>query len=103
MSSNYEIQQIAIALAAEHKTPTVALIKARLTSSIPLAAIIKGLQYWHRNPEPLKEPAPNKNAQKSKAALGSAQVQQAIKMAITPLLVEIEMLKKRIEKLEESK
>ena len=103
MSSNYEIQQIAIALAAEHKTPTVALIKARLTSSMPLAVIIKGLQYWQRNPEPLKEPTPKINGQKSKDALGSEQVQQAIKMAITPLLVEIEMLKKRINKLEASK
>lgn len=102
MSSNYEIHQIAIALAAENKTPTVALIKARLTSSLPLAAIIKGLQYWQRNPEPLQEPAPKKKVASTDSAIAAEQVQQAINKAVAPLLAEIEILKKRIDKLEAS-
>lgn len=50
-----EIYRIAYQLNAEGKTPSVALIKARLSTPASLPVIIKALQKWKSNPELGKE------------------------------------------------
>ncbi|WOH38737.1 hypothetical protein RI844_05845 [Thalassotalea fonticola] len=101
MSSDHEIYQIAAQLAAEDKTPTVALIKARLTQSLPLARVIKGLQAWQNNPKIAETSKPEVKRQKTdnKRSLTEAEVVGLIKQAIAPLQVEIEELKAKLTKL----
>ncbi|WNC67201.1 hypothetical protein RI845_11805 [Thalassotalea nanhaiensis] len=98
MSSDHEIYQIAAQLAAENKTPTVALIKARLTQSLPLAKVIKGLQSWQNNPKIAETSTPEvKTPRKAdENTLTLAEVESLIEQAITPLKAEIERLKAKI-------
>lgn len=99
MNSQYEIYQAAATLAAENKTPTVALLKAKLPKSIPLAHIIKGLQYWQSNPTPpeqkVKENEPKEFVDKNTAIYIKQQIQQAI----SPLKLQIEELQNKINQL----
>ncbi|CEO38277.1 hypothetical protein C0Z01_16030 [Photobacterium kishitanii] len=44
-----EIEQVIKQLVTEKKQPSVALIKARLTTSLPIPVIIKALQAWQKN------------------------------------------------------
>ena len=44
-----EIEQVIKRLVIENKQPSVALIKARLTTSLPIPVIIKALQSWQKN------------------------------------------------------
>lgn len=44
-----EIEQVIKRLVIENKQPSVALIKARLTTSLPIPVIIKALQAWQKN------------------------------------------------------
>lgn len=97
MNANQEIHQVACQLAAENKTPSVALIKSKLSSKIPLAGIIKGLQYWQSNPEPLKIIASvEKPAPADKGFVTVAEMELAIKNAISPLVAEIALLKSQL-------
>ncbi|KGJ90549.1 hypothetical protein [Thalassotalea sp. ND16A] len=100
MNQNHEIYQIAAALAAEHKTPSVALIKARLSQSLPLAQIIKGLQIWQSNPAIADtSTAPDIKPKTDKTTgdvLTKAEVEQLISQAIAPLVAEIHLLKARL-------
>lgn len=50
-----EIYRIAYQLNAEGKTPSVALIRARLTTPTALPVIIQALQQWKSTPELGKE------------------------------------------------
>ena len=50
-----EIYRIAYQLNAEGKTPSVALIRSRLTVPTSLPVIVQGLQHWKNNPELGKE------------------------------------------------
>lgn len=51
MASNEEIIVIANKLANQGKKPSVALIKSRLTSPIPLPVIISTLKVWQHEPD----------------------------------------------------
>lgn len=94
MNANQEIHQIACQIAAKNKTPSVALIKAKLSSKLPLAVIIKGLQYWQNNPEPQKITTPIKKAEVTETDFVTVtEMELAIKNAISPLLAEIALLK----------
>ncbi|MEC6816361.1 hypothetical protein [Photobacterium toruni] len=44
-----EIEQVIASLVAEKKQPSTALIKARLTTPLPIPVIIKALQAWQKN------------------------------------------------------
>ncbi|WP_369925939.1 hypothetical protein [Photobacterium sp. NCIMB 13483] len=44
-----EIEQVIASLVAENKQPSTALIKARLTTPLPIPIIIKALQAWQKN------------------------------------------------------
>lgn len=94
---NQEIHQIACQLAAENKTPSVALIKSKLSSKIPLAGVIKGLQYWQSNPEPQEFTASiDKQLPADKGFVTVAEMELAIKNAISPLVAEIALLKRQL-------
>ncbi len=99
MSTEYEIYQIAATIAAQNKTPTVALIKSRLTTSVPLTQIIKGLQSWKNNPVPPEKPVETLVAMQP-IQLADAQLEAAISKAVAPLIAEIASLKKRLQILE---
>ncbi|WNC73731.1 hypothetical protein RGQ13_06990 [Thalassotalea psychrophila] len=98
MSSDHEIYQIAAQLAAENKTPTVALIKARLSQSLPLARVIKGLQTWQNNPKIAETSKPEIKIQKNsnEKPFTLTDVELLIKQAIAPLQAEIELLKAKL-------
>lgn len=49
-----EIFKIANQLQAQGQTPTTALVKARLTKSVPIPMIISALQRWKQNPDKFK-------------------------------------------------
>ena len=51
MTINDEIIAIANQLANSGKKPSVALIKTRLTNSVPLPTIISTLKTWHHEPD----------------------------------------------------
>lgn len=101
MSSDHEIYQIAAQLAAENKTPTVALIKARLSQSLPLAKVIKGLQTWQNNPKiaETSKPEVKKTKTDNKSSLTMADVERLINQAIAPLQAEIKELKAKLTEL----
>lgn len=44
-----ELEQIITALMAEGKEPTVALVKARLKTSVPMPALISTIKSWKSN------------------------------------------------------
>lgn len=56
-----EIYRIAYKLHTDGKTPSVALIRARLSTPTPLPVIIKALQQWKLTPELGKEAAEDGN------------------------------------------
>ncbi len=49
--SNQEIISICQQLSAQGKDPSVALIKARLSTPVPMPLIIAGLKQWRANPD----------------------------------------------------
>ncbi|XOV79143.1 MAG: hypothetical protein ACFHVJ_19870 [Aestuariibacter sp.] len=54
------IVEICRQLAAEGKTPSVGLVKARAGKQVPLPSIIQAVQQWRQNPEvTLPNTAPN--------------------------------------------
>ena len=95
MNHQQEIHRAACQLAAENKTPSVALIKAKLSTNAPLAMIIKGVKYWQSNPEPLKDVVETRKETK-KPVLSEellVEIQKAVNVAVAPLQKEIEQLK----------
>ena len=44
-----EIEQAIASLVSDNKQPSIALIKARLTTPLPIPVIIKALQAWQKN------------------------------------------------------
>lgn len=98
MSIDQQIYQIAAKLSAENKTPTVALIRARLPTNVPLARVIKGLQVFQSNPEIASMPAPEVESQhRGSNELTQAVIEQLITLAVTPLKAEINHLKREVE------
>lgn len=66
-----QIITIANQLAAEGKQPTVALIKARLTSPVPMALLLSVLGRWKASPEKFRQQPPvNTEKQSPATALG---------------------------------
>ena len=91
--STSEIVNICQQLASEGKEPSVALIKARLTQTLPLPMIIAGLKSYKANPkQTLVE-------QRTKAPTkASTSLEQRVKQLETELFV----LKKTIPQLQSS-
>lgn len=97
MNTDQQIYQVAAQLLAENKTPTVALIRARLPANVPLAIVIKGLQVWQKNPDiaPMTAPIDIENKADS-TAITQETIRQLITEAVTPLQQQIIALKAEI-------
>ena len=54
--SNPQIIAICQQLSQEGKTPSVALIKTRLSAPLPMPLLIAGLKQWRSNPDVILEP-----------------------------------------------
>jgi len=101
--SQQEIYQIAHQLKQQGKTPSVALIKSQLSVSMPLAAIIKGLQQWQKNPTlgEIKDDEPS-NATDTPLADSTTDLTSvseqitALQQQVTRMALEITELKKEI-------
>lgn len=90
-------QQIALlaikALVEENKEPTLALVKSRLTSRIPMPMVIDAIKAYKQNPNILKQvaAAPEPPKMQSKPSL---------EQRVTELETQVAQLLKRIEQLE---
>lgn len=98
-----EISIIANKLANDGKVPSVALIKSRLSQTVPLPKIISSLKTWHHDPEFISAP------QKDIATKASTVVKHKpeelnllIANALAPLQQDIIELKQQVKQLLES-
>lgn len=98
MTINDEILAIANQLANKGTKPTVALIKTRLTQSVPLPKIISVLKSWQHDPEFTQVSPPTTNDIISEK-IESKSLHSAIEKAIIPLRQEIADLKAQVQQL----
>jgi hypothetical protein len=99
MTITDEITIIANQLANQGKKPTVALVKTRLSKSVPLPQIINALKTWQHNPENTVLSVQNNKEINENKTSTSADIEQAIDQAIAPLrneLAEIKLLLKTL-------
>ncbi len=82
MTTNEEIITIANKLANEGKKPTVALLKQKLTTKVPLPTLIATLKTWQHEPERVnlsQVERPTEAAEKEQAqAITSAELETAL-------------------------
>lgn len=104
MTISDEISIIANQLANQGITPSVALIKSKLSQPVPLPQIITTLKHWQHDPAFIqidKSPAKIENVTTDTTILNNETVAFLIAEAIKPLELEIKALKVQIEKLVE--
>ena len=91
---------IAQQLSLQGKTPTTALIKARLPKNVSLPMIIQGLKMWRENPHKdislATKPSIATNADNENNPSFDALLDSRIKQALTPLVAQINELKVEI-------
>ena len=100
MTISEEILTIANIIANNGQKPTIALIKTKLTTNVPLPTIIASLKVWQHDPnytslktQPIENhvsPTNNEN---------SVEVSEAIALALSPIkqeLAEIKLLLKKL-------
>lgn len=98
MTNFEQISRAANALAKQGKTPTVALVKTKLSNKVPLPEIISTLKTWQFDPQAEKEqPVPTSTKEQTPT---SQELHQAIELAIKPLINEIGSLKSQVQSLE---
>ncbi len=98
MTINDEILAIANQLANQGKKPSVALIKTRLSQSVPLPTIISVLKSWQHDPEFIQtrqQPIPSQTTENSNVD----ELRLVVDKAIEPLKQEILALKQLINEL----
>ena len=104
MSISEEILTIANKIANEGKKPTIALIKKKLTSSVPLPTIISTLRVWQHEPDftsiKTNEPTEIQSEEKNKE---TTEVLALIDIALAPIKQELALLKQEINTLKKSK
>jgi len=102
MTITDEIIIIANQLANQGKKPTVALIKTKLTKSVPLPTIITTLKGWSHDPDLItfNKSELNTNIEKNRSISFDPEVfkaiNQAVEQAIKPLKVELAQLKAQL-------
>ncbi|WP_206484187.1 hypothetical protein [Thalassotalea sp. G2M2-11] len=101
MTIKDEILIAANQLANQGQKPTVALIKTKLSQSIPLPQIIGVLKSWQHQPDftALEKDAKTVVKQGHDKTPSEQEVQQQIEQAILPLKAEINELKALIQQL----
>ena len=91
-------------ISQEGKVPSIALLKARLPKNVPLPSIIQGLKLWKENPQKaVTVPAEadiNESIENKHNTSFDALIDTKIKLALTPLIVEIDTLKNQIANLQ---
>lgn len=112
MTSFERITIIANQLANAGKKPTVALIKAKLSSPVPLPQMISALRSWHHEPENcvLREPVAtedlsDKNSDEDMVTnemLTIEQVNLAISQALEPIKAELTEVKVQLQQLKQN-
>ena len=110
MTIREEILTIANQIANQGKTPSVALIKTKLTSPVPLPVIISTLKNWQHNPDYISIENTAQRSEKISAdhhinknlaeALNreisqtiSQTIEQAVEQAVMPLRAELSEIK----------
>lgn len=96
---------IAQQLVQEGKTPTTALLKARLPNNIPLPMIIQGLKMWQGDPNKkmnIATKAPLFANKKTEMASFDLLLEEKINAQLAPLKTEIEKLKAELKTLKET-
>ncbi|WP_281558598.1 hypothetical protein [Thalassomonas sp. RHCl1] len=99
MTIREEILTIANQLANQGKSPSVALIKTKLSSPTPLPVIISTLKSWQHDPDYIEVKKPDEKAAKKQQEKTSPDkeiyqaVEQAIQQEIAPLRRELEEMK----------
>lgn len=94
-----EIYRIANALAAEGKTPSVALIKNRLTEKVSMPTLIGALQRWKQDPthSPVKVSELPETPPVPAAFLA---LLQPLQQEVAQLRQEVEALRRQVERLQ---
>ena len=101
MKVSEEITIIANELANNGKQPSVALIKAKLTSAVPLRIIIDTLRGWHHEPD-YTECRYSDNDAKTKPAVEKSELNQAIALALAPIQQELAEIKRQLAELKQN-
>lgn len=98
MTTSEEILIIANRLANEGKKPTVALVKTRLSQTVPLALLINTLKHWQHQPEHTELPSNSQTqcANKIESTLTMEKIEELIAKTVQPLHEEIKILKLQI-------
>jgi len=105
--TNFEtVTIIANQLANNGKKPTVALIKAKLATPVPLPQIISTLKSWQHEPENCTFPAPEvaeqsndeESVENKSVVIPTAELQAIIEQAIAPLKQELADIKALLKK-----
>jgi hypothetical protein len=100
MSMSDEILIIANQLANKGKKPSIALIKTKLSTSVPLPVIISTLKTWQHDPDFISLKYEKPIAIKKKETEENVQAfNLAIEKALKPLKKEIQELKLEIAKI----
>ncbi|OAN14014.1 hypothetical protein A3K86_12440 [Photobacterium jeanii] len=84
-----DLEQAISSLVAEGKEPSVALIKARLASPLPMPVIIKALQSWKKNAKVPK-------IEKTTPTLTSEQRIEQLEQQVAALTARINQLEQQI-------
>jgi hypothetical protein len=98
MTINDEILAIANQLANQGKQPSVALIKTKLTRSVPLPTIISVLKGWQHDPSFTQKTQVNKKESKI-IKEENIDINALIQQAIAPLQQEINELKLQVKQI----
>jgi len=98
MTIREEILTIANQLANQGKSPSVALIKTKLSAPAPLPVIISTLKSWQHNPDYTSVEKPKQSAEKARDKTTQEQeieraIKQAVQEEIAPLRSELAEIK----------
>lgn len=95
MTLSDEISIIANQLANQGKTPTVALVKSKLTQATPLPNIIKALKNWQHDPTfiSMNVDTNDTNEQQDNKTFENEEWSYLIAQAIQPLQTELKEIK----------
>jgi len=96
-----EITIIANQLANEGKTPSVALVKAKLTQIVPLPKIIGVLKVWQHDPKFIKLPSTN-NLKDKETVREKVADNKTIELALDPIKKELSEIKELLNQLLDS-
>jgi hypothetical protein len=100
MTISDEISIIANQLANQGRTPSVALIKGKLSQPTPLPKIISVLKSWQHEPNFIKLPSQEKETTtESITSSGNEELSRLLSQAMLPLEQELAEIKTLLEKL----